>query len=120
MVSSYIPCKCSQCHPSFTCKSWKNSHIRVNKNLENRPFLQNQGKPGIVKEFLYFSLKSGKNYLVSLAFSLTTGMVVRKVVALIIVSKCELHHLALRNSNYICSTYLLSFICFTSFCKHVK
>ena len=39
--------------------------------------------------------KSGKtNYLVSISFSLTIGMVVCKVVALFVVSKCERYHFA--------------------------
>ena len=40
--------------------------------------------------------KSGKTkYLVYISFSLTIGIVVRKVVALIVASECELYHLAL-------------------------
>ena len=40
--------------------------------------------------------KSGKTkYLVYISFSLTIGIVVRKVVALIVASECELCHLAL-------------------------
>ena len=71
------------------------------ENLENRPFLQkNQGKPGIVRElftiFIQVKEKSGKTkYLVYISFSLTIGIVVRKVVALIVASECELDHLAL-------------------------
>ena len=40
--------------------------------------------------------KSGKTkYLVYISFSLTIGIVVRKVVALIVASECELYHLVL-------------------------
>ena len=52
-------------------------------------FTKNQGKSGIVREFSIISSKSGKNYLVSILFSLTIGMVVRKVVALFVVSQSE-------------------------------
>ena len=53
------------------------------ENLENRPFF------GVVRENKVFS------YLVYISFSLTIGIAVRKVVALIIASKCELYHLVL-------------------------
>ena len=57
--------------------------------------MKSQGKPGIVREFSIISIqvreKSGiTNYLDSIPFSLTIGMVVCKVVALFFVSKCEL------------------------------
>ena len=42
-----------------------------------------------------FDQSQGKHYLVNILFSLTIGMVVRKVVALIAVGRCELYHLAL-------------------------
>ena len=45
-------------------------------------------------------------------------MNVRKVVDLIFFNKCELYHLALRNSKSI--TYYLGFIFFTSFGKYAK
>ena len=62
--------------------------------------MNSQGKPGIVREFsIIFNQvrqKSGKtDYLVSVSLSLTVGMVVCKVIALIAVSRCELYHLAL-------------------------
>ena len=37
----------------------------------------------------------GKTYVVIISFSLAIGMVVRKVICLISVSKCELCHFAL-------------------------
>ena len=54
----------------------------------------------MVREFLIIFIhvreKSGKtDYLVYISFSLTIGIVVRKVVALSVASKCELYHLAL-------------------------
>ena len=63
-------------------------------------FTESEGKPGIVREFSIILIqvkeKSGKaNYLVIMSFSLTIGMVVRKVIALIVVSRCKLFHLAL-------------------------
>ena len=42
------------------------------------------------------------------------------VVAALIVSKCELDRFDLRTSKYMCTTYLLSSIFSTSFCKYVK
>jgi len=72
---------------------------------------------------------SGKHQgkeIVFISFSLAIGMVVRKVVDLIVVSKCELYYLALWNSKYMWITYWLGFtfywlgfIFFTSFCKYV-
>ena len=61
------------------------------------------GKPGIVRELSIIPIqvreKSTKtNYIVSISFSLTIGMVVHKKVALIVVGKCEFYHLALCNS----------------------
>ena len=55
------------------------------------------GKPRIVRTFSIIFIKVMENsrktnYLVSISFSLTIGMVVRKVVALIVSSKCELYH----------------------------
>ena len=55
-------------------------------------FRKSQGKPGIVSEFsisfIQFKETSGEtNYLVSISFSLTIGMIVRKVVALIVISR---------------------------------
>ena len=47
-------------------------------------------------------------------------MAVRKVVVLIVVSKCELHYLASCNRKYMYSSYLLGSIFFTSFCEYVK
>ena len=45
--------------------------------------------------FIQVREDSGKtNYLVHILFSLTLCMVVCKVVALIVVSKCELYHFA--------------------------
>ena len=63
-------------------------------------FTKSQGKPGIVRErfivFIQIREKSGKTkYLVYISFSLTIGIVVRKVVALIVASECELYHLVL-------------------------
>ena len=63
-------------------------------------FSKNQGKPGIIREFSIIFIqvreKSRKtNYFVSISFSLTIGLVVRKVVALFAVSKCELFYLLL-------------------------
>ena len=68
-------------------------------NLEIGHFYKNQGKPGIVRElfiiFIQVMEKSEKTkYLVYISFSLTIGIVVRKVVALSVVSKCGLYHLA--------------------------
>ena len=46
--------------------------------------------------FIQIREKSWKTkYLVYVSFSLTIGIVVRKVVALIVASECELYHLAL-------------------------
>ena len=46
--------------------------------------------------FIQDKEKSGKTkYLVYVSFSLTIGIVVRKVIALIVASDCELYHLAL-------------------------
>ena len=46
--------------------------------------------------FVQVREKSGKTkYLVYVSFSLTIGIVVLKVVALIVASECELYHLAL-------------------------
>ena len=60
--------------------------------------------------------KSGKtNYLVSLSFSVTIGMVVRKVIALSVVSKCEICALHYEITSIICITYLLGSIFLTSF-----
>ena len=57
------------------------------------------GKSGIVRElfiiFIKVREKSGKKYLGYISFSLTIGIVVRKAVALIVASECELYHLAL-------------------------
>ena len=48
-------------------------------------------------------------------------MIVRKVVALIVVSKCELDVLLCEITNIMCITYLLgSIFFFTSFCEYVK
>ena len=62
-------------------------------NLENRAFLrESQGNPEIVQEFSIIFIqvkeKSGKaNYLFHISFSLTTCMVVHKVVVSFAVSK---------------------------------
>ena len=65
--------------------------------------------------------KLGKtNYLVSVSFSLIIGMVVRKVVALSAVSKCEFYALPCEITSIICITYQLDSIFHTSFCKYVK
>ena len=61
--------------------------------------MKSQGKPGIVRElsiiFIQVREKSGKTkYLVHISSSLTIGIVVRKVVALLVASECELYHLA--------------------------
>ena len=63
-------------------------------------FTKSQGKPGIVRELFIISVqvreKSGKTkYLVYISFSVTIGIVVREVVALIVASECELYHLTL-------------------------
>ena len=63
-------------------------------------FTKSQGKPVIVRElfiiFIQVWEKSEKTkYLVCISFSLTIGIVVCKVVALIVASECELYHLAL-------------------------
>ena len=87
--------------------------------------MKSQGKPGTVRGFslifIQFREKSGKtNYLVKIPFSLAIGMAVCKVIALIVVSNCELYHLALQNIKLMCITYLLGSIFLTSFCKYVK
>ena len=52
--------------------------------------------------------KSGKtNYLAIISFSLTIGMVVRKVVALIVVSGCELYALHCEIARKMCTTFPL-------------
>ena len=63
-------------------------------------FTKSQGKPGIVRELLIIFIqvreKSGKTkYLVYISFSLTIGTVVRKFIALIVASECELYHLVI-------------------------
>ena len=68
------------------------------KSGKSAIFAKRQGKPGIVGElfiiFIQVREKSGKaKYLVYISFSLTIGIVVRKVVALIVAS--ELYHLVL-------------------------
>ena len=62
--------------------------------------MKSQGKPGVVMEFSIIFIqvreKSWKtNHLVSISFSLTIGMVVCKVIALIVASRYELYHFAL-------------------------
>ena len=61
--------------------------------------MKSQGNPGIVWEFSIVFIKvmekSGKaNYLASMSFSLTIGMVLHKIIALIVVSRFEIYHLA--------------------------
>ena len=74
-------------------------HTEPGKPGKSPIFATSRGKSGIVREFSIIFIqvkeKSGKtNYLVNV-FSLTNGMAVRKVVALIVVSKCEHYPLAL-------------------------
>jgi len=64
----------------------------------------------MVREFsiIFIQVKENsrkKDYLVSISFSLTIGMVVCKVVALIVVSRCELHHLSLCEIASVYITY---------------
>ena len=64
------------------------------------------GKSGIVMEFSIIFIqvgeKSGKtNYLVHISLSLTICMVVSKVVAPFVVSKCEFYNFALCESKYM-------------------
>jgi len=75
-------------------------HTEPGKPGKSPIFATSRGKSGIVREFSIIFIqvkeKSGKtNYLVSISFSLTIGMIAGKVVALIVVCKCERHHLAL-------------------------
>ena len=80
-----------------------------------------QGKPGIVREFsMFFIHVREKSYLVSISISLTIGMVVREVVILIVVSKCELYNLLREVTSIMSITYRLGSIFFTSVCKYVK
>ena len=109
------------------------SFIRNLENLENRPFSQKvREKPGIVRKFSKLSIQvreksrksQGKvretNYLISISFSLTIGMVVRKVAVLIVVCKCDLYALLCEITSIMCITYLLGSIFITSFCKYVS
>ena len=70
------------------------------ENLENRPFCKKSGKTwNSQRTFYNFYPSQGKSgntkYLVYISFSLTIGIVVRIVVALIVASECELYHLVL-------------------------
>ena len=47
-------------------------------------------------------------------------MVVRKVVALNVVSKCDLYALLFEITSIMCITFLMGSIVFTSSCKYVK
>ena len=67
------------------------------ENLEKRPFSQKSGKiwnsQGVFYNIHSSREKSRKtNYFVSISLSLTIGLVVREVVALFVVSKCELFY----------------------------
>ena len=68
------------------------------ENLEIGHFYKKSGKTwnsqGTFYNFYPSQGKSGKTkYLVYISFSLTISIVVRKVVALIFASECELYHL---------------------------
>ena len=70
------------------------------ENLENGQIYKKSGKTwnsqGTFIIFIQVKENSGKTkYLVYISFSLTIGIVVRKVVALIVASECELNHLVL-------------------------
>ena len=74
-------------------------HTEPGKPGKYAIFTKNLGKHGRVRGFSIIFVKvwekSGKtDYLVSIQISLTIGMVVCKVVALMIVNICELYHLA--------------------------
>ena len=96
------------------------------ENLESRPFFaKSQGKPGIVREFCIIFTQVRErprkvNYLVSISFLSTIGRVVHKVIALIVISKCELYALLCEIASIMHISYLLCSIFFTSFCKYVK
>ena len=63
------------------------------ENLENRPFLQKVRENS--RTCSYVREKSvTANYSVHISFSLTISMVVRKVLILFLVSKCEFRHFA--------------------------
>ena len=77
--------------------SCRRVHTETGKPGKQAIFTKSLGKPGIAREFsitfIQVREKSGKtNYLVDISFSLTIGMVVREVVVLIVVSKCERYH----------------------------
>ena len=87
--------------------------------------MKSEGKPGIVRQFSIIFVQSKEKprktkYLLSISFSLTVGIVVRKVVAQIVISKCELYALLCEITSIMSITYLLGSIFFTSFCKYVK
>ena len=61
-------------------------------------FNQNQGNPGIVKEFSIIFVQVREklrksNYFVHISFSLTLCMAARKVAVPFVVSKCKCYHL---------------------------
>ena len=57
--------------------------------------------------------------VVGMVISMVVGTIVRKVAALIGVSKCELYALRCKIASILSIIYLLGFIFFTSFCKYV-
>ena len=86
--------------------------------------MKNRGKHLIDRDFSIHCIqvreRSGRNYLVSISFSLAIGMVLHKVVVLIVVSECELYVLLCEIKGIMCITHLIGSIFFTSFCKYVK
>ena len=81
------------------------------ENLENRPFSQKSGKiwnsQGVFYNIHPSQEKSGKtNYFVSISLSITIGLVVREVVALFVVSKCEFFTKHCEKASIVCITYL--------------
>jgi len=91
------------------------------ESLEHRPFLRKVREAWKNKGIFYNVYPSQgkvrwKNYLVSISFSLTISTVVRRVVALFVLSKFELQALLCGITSIMCTTHLLGSIFFTYFC----
>ena len=85
--------------------------------------MKSQGKPDIVGEFSILFIQVRVDKLFSqqiISFNYCIGKVVCKVVALLVVGKCELYALHCEITGIMCITYLLQSIFCTSFCKYVK
>ena len=83
--------------------------------------MKNQVKPEIIREFSLILMEVRENKLCSSHISfINSYMVVRKVVVLFVVSKCELEHSPYCYSKFLYINYLQGSILFTCFCKSVK